>query len=106
MDANLVALLYLVAGALFILALRELSSRETSRRGNLLGMIGMAIAIVTPSGQSRKRDHDKVDQFLNQVVEPLLYEAAARLDPTVNSIVTPYGVGYTGLFQTVAANCG
>src|SRR5712691_8147316 len=47
MDANLVALLYLVAGVLFILALRGLSSPETSRRGNLLGMIGMAIAIVT-----------------------------------------------------------
>src|SRR5258705_7145005 len=47
MDANLVALLYLVAGVLFILALRGLSSPETSRQGNLFGMIGMAIAIVT-----------------------------------------------------------
>src|SRR6266850_7731830 len=47
MDANLVALLYLVAGILFILALRGLSSPETSRQGNLFGMIGMAIAIVT-----------------------------------------------------------
>jgi H+-translocating NAD(P) transhydrogenase subunit beta len=46
-NANLVAILYLVAGALFILALRGLSSPETSRRGNLLGMIGMAIAIAT-----------------------------------------------------------
>ena len=47
MDANIVALLYLVAGVLFILALRGLSSPETSRQGNLFGMIGMAIAIVT-----------------------------------------------------------
>src|SRR6202167_5154473 len=47
MSANLVALLYLIAGVLFILALRGLSSPETSRRGNLLGAIGMAIAIVT-----------------------------------------------------------
>src|SRR5216683_124562 len=47
MDANLVALLYLVAGVLFILALRGLSSPVTSRQGNLFGMIGMAIAIVT-----------------------------------------------------------
>jgi NAD(P) transhydrogenase subunit beta len=46
-NANLVAILYLVAGALFILALRGLSSPETSRRGNLLGVIGMAIAIAT-----------------------------------------------------------
>ncbi len=47
MNANIAALLYLVAGALFILALRGLSSPETSRRGNLFGMVGMAIAILT-----------------------------------------------------------
>jgi NAD(P) transhydrogenase subunit beta len=47
MNANLVALLYLVAGVLFILALRGLSNPETSRQGNLFGMAGMAIAIVT-----------------------------------------------------------
>jgi H+-translocating NAD(P) transhydrogenase subunit beta len=46
-NANLVSLLYLLAGVLFILALRGLSSPETSRRGNMFGMIGMAIAIVT-----------------------------------------------------------
>jgi NAD(P) transhydrogenase subunit beta len=47
MSADLVGLLYLAAGVLFILALRGLSSPETSRRGNLFGMVGMAIAIVT-----------------------------------------------------------
>jgi H+-translocating NAD(P) transhydrogenase subunit beta len=47
MNADLVALLYLVAGVLFILALRGLSSPETSRRGNMFGMVGMAIAIIT-----------------------------------------------------------
>ncbi|HEX4040227.1 MAG TPA: NAD(P)(+) transhydrogenase (Re/Si-specific) subunit beta [Xanthobacteraceae bacterium] len=47
MSADLAALCYLVAGALFILALRGLSSPETSRRGNMFGMIGMTIAIVT-----------------------------------------------------------
>jgi len=47
MSANLGALLYLVAGVLFILALRGLSSPESSRRGNMFGMIGMAIAILT-----------------------------------------------------------
>jgi NAD(P) transhydrogenase subunit beta len=46
-NANLVALLYLIAGVLFILALRGLSSPTSSRRGNLLGMVGMAIAILT-----------------------------------------------------------
>ena len=47
MDANITALLYLVAGVLFILALRGLSSPETSRQGNVYGMSGMAIAIAT-----------------------------------------------------------
>jgi NAD(P) transhydrogenase subunit beta len=47
MSPNLVALLYLVAGVLFILALRGLSSPETSRRGNHFGMIGMVIAVLT-----------------------------------------------------------
>tara|TARA_B100000900_G_scaffold397738_1_gene398418 strand:- start:1145 stop:2539 length:1395 start_codon:yes stop_codon:yes gene_type:complete len=45
MSANLLAIFYLVSGVLFILALRGLSSPETSRRGNLFGIIGMAIAI-------------------------------------------------------------
>src|SRR5262249_41331766 len=47
---TLVALLSLVAGVLFILALRGLSSPDSSRRGNLLGMIGMAIAVLTTLG--------------------------------------------------------
>ena len=42
-----VALAYLVSGVLFILALRGLSSPSTSRRGNRMGMVGMAIAVVT-----------------------------------------------------------
>ncbi|HEX2430957.1 MAG TPA: NAD(P)(+) transhydrogenase (Re/Si-specific) subunit beta [Aestuariivirgaceae bacterium] len=47
MSANLIALLYLVSGVLFILALYGLSHPASSRRGNILGMTGMAIAIVT-----------------------------------------------------------
>lgn len=47
MSENVSALLYLVSGVLFILALRGLSSPATSRQGNLYGMIGMGIAIVT-----------------------------------------------------------
>jgi proton-translocating NAD(P)+ transhydrogenase subunit beta len=53
MSANLAALLYLVAGVLFILSLRGLSSPESSRQGNLFGMIGMAIAVVTTLAFSR-----------------------------------------------------
>ena len=47
MSANLAALLYLVSGALFIMALRGLSSPATSRQGNIYGMVGMAIAMLT-----------------------------------------------------------
>ncbi len=47
MNADLAALLYLVAGVLFIMALRGLSNPESSRRGNLFGMVGMTIAILT-----------------------------------------------------------
>ncbi len=47
MADNLPALLYVVAGILFILALRGLSSPETARQGNRFGMIGMGIAVAT-----------------------------------------------------------
>jgi NAD(P) transhydrogenase subunit beta len=47
LNANVTALLYLVAGVLFILALRGLSSPESSRRGNMLGIAGMVIAVGT-----------------------------------------------------------
>ncbi len=43
--ASVSALAYLISGVLFILALRGLSSPETSRQGNMYGMIGMAIAV-------------------------------------------------------------
>jgi NAD(P) transhydrogenase subunit beta len=46
-DASLAAILYLVSGVLFILALRGLSSPASARQGNTFGMVGMAIAIVT-----------------------------------------------------------
>ncbi len=47
MSANFTAIAYLVASVLFIMALRGLSSPESSRKGNLYGMTGMAIAIIT-----------------------------------------------------------
>ena len=47
MSSNQVALAYLVASVLFILALKGLSHPETARRGNLFGMVGMLLAVVT-----------------------------------------------------------
>ena len=45
-SANLSALFYLISGILFILALRGLSSPETSRQGNYFGIAGMTIAMI------------------------------------------------------------
>jgi len=56
LNANVTALLYLVAGVLFILALRGLSSPESSRRGNQFGMIGMTIAVLTTLGSHPPTD--------------------------------------------------
>jgi H+-translocating NAD(P) transhydrogenase subunit beta len=47
MNPNYMALLYLVSGVLFIMALRGLSSPATSRQGNTMGMAGMGLAILT-----------------------------------------------------------
>ena len=47
MNINIAAVLYLVAGVLFILALRGLSSPRTARQGNRFGMFGMGLAVLT-----------------------------------------------------------
>jgi len=56
MSPDLAALLYLVSGVLFILALRGLSSPETSRQGNYMGMAGMAIAVITTLAVARPEE--------------------------------------------------
>jgi hypothetical protein len=62
------------------------------------------IGLVAPDGTSRKLDHDRVNVMLNQVVEPLIAEEAARFDPSIRTLPpTPYGVGYTGLMQMLLA---
>ena len=55
-SADIAALLYLVSGILFILALRGLSSPATARAGNRNGMIGMAIAVLTTLAVSAPAD--------------------------------------------------
>ncbi len=62
MSMNLVVLLYLVASVCFIQALKGLSHPTTSIRGNLFGMVGMAIAVLTTVGliysQAQSLDED------------------------------------------------
>jgi len=56
MSPNQIAILYLTASVLFILSLKGLSHPLSARRGNLFGMIGMAIAIVTTLAMARRMD--------------------------------------------------
>ena len=65
MSANLSTIFYLVSGILFILALRGLSSPETSRQGNYLGILGMIIAIAVT--------FLSVDNFSTAIVYVLLF---------------------------------
>ena len=60
MSANLASILYLVSGVLFILALRGLSHPTTSRQGNLYGMVGMGIAILTTLFVSAAERHRRL----------------------------------------------
>jgi len=84
-----VVLAYLIAGVCFILALRGLSSPETSRRGNRLGMAGMAIAVITPLAV-----HD---------IASLLEIAVAIGIGAVIGIVTARRIQMTAMPQLVAA---
>ena len=56
MSANHVALAYLVAAVLFILALKGLSHPDSARRGNLFGVIGMVIAVLTTLAITKRVD--------------------------------------------------
>jgi hypothetical protein len=60
-----------------------------------------AIGMTTDSGVSRKHDHDKVDEILNAVVDPMMREQARRFDPELSRAQTPHGLGYAGLLQTI-----
>jgi hypothetical protein len=64
-----------------------------------LAFVLASIGLTAPDGSSRKPDHDQVNVFLNRVTEPMLAEAAKRLDPTMDDAGTPYGLSYTTLMQ-------
>lgn len=77
------------------LAFASADEKRVNATGNML--LGMSahinrdlpyvlaeIGLVKPNGSSRKPDHDKVNVFLNRVIEPLLAEVAARYDPTAD----------------------
>jgi NAD(P) transhydrogenase subunit beta len=56
MSPNLIAISYLVASVLFIFSLKGLSHPRTARRGNIFGILGMAIAVITTLAVTRRVD--------------------------------------------------
>jgi hypothetical protein len=60
-----------------------------------------AVGLVAPDGSSRKRDYDAVEDFLLRSTGPMLAEAAARLDPTLDDASEPTGAVQTVLFQMI-----
>ena len=83
------ALLYLIAGGCFILALRGLSSPVSSQRGNRLGMIGMGIAVGTTL-------------VVHQVANPLEILVAILIGGAIG-LVTARRIAMTAMPQLVAA---
>lgn len=86
------------------------SNRTVTGTGNML--LGMSahvnrdlpfalaqIGLTRPDGTTRKDDHDKVNEFLNRVIQPLFAEAAARFDPSVDDGNLPF----TTLDETLTA---
>jgi NAD(P) transhydrogenase subunit beta len=94
-----VPLAYLIAGSLFILALRGLASPESSRRGNRLGMLGMAIAVITTLIHYAPRD---AGTNVFDVIG-LAEIAIAIAIGAVIGIVTARRIAMTAMPQLVAA---
>jgi hypothetical protein len=98
----------------WLMAFDAAAGKRVSGSGNLfLGMsahvnrdlpfVLAAIGLRFPDGTSRKPDHDKVNQFLNAVIDPLLAEEAARFDAAADDARDPLLFGYTSTFQLLAA---
>jgi hypothetical protein len=60
-----------------------------------------AIGLVKPDGKSRKRDHDKVNVFLNRVADTMIPEQARRFDPTMDDTNLPSSIDDMLQFQMV-----
>jgi hypothetical protein len=100
--------------AAWLVAFDAAQGRQVSGSGNLL--LGMSahinrdlpyvlagIGLVRPDESSRKPDHDKVNQFLNRVTQPVIAEAAARFDPTMDDSNMPGTFDETATLQMVVA---
>ena len=77
MSMNLVTTLYLIASICFIQALKGLSHPTTSRRGNLFGMLGMGLAILTTVGLIYKLGAELATAGIGYVIVGLLVGGTA-----------------------------
>jgi Family of unknown function (DUF5995) len=68
-----------------------------------LPIVLYSIGLVAPDGSSRKPDHDRVDEILNHVFEPILAEIARRFDPTIDDTNLPTSLDDATLFQILVA---
>ena len=101
MSMNLVTTLYLIASICFIQALKGLSHPTTSRRGNLFGMLGMGLAILTTVGLIYKLGAELATAGIGYVIVGLLIGRNGGLVSNVHSSGTVYG--YSG---STASNIG
>jgi len=94
------------------IAFRAADERAVSAAGNLvlglsahvqrdLPFVLAAIGLVKPDGSSRKRDHDRVNEFLNRVADELYAEIARRFDPTIDDGELPGTVDNFAEFQLI-----
>ena len=95
---------YLASGVLFILALRGLSSPATSRRGNRLGMIGMAIAVLTTFYVHMPwKAGDDFNSYVGPDLEGVMLILGAIGIGAVIGLVTARRIAMTDMPQLVAA---
>ena len=81
MSMNLVTTLYLIASICFIQALKGLSHPTTSRRGNVYGMLGMALAILTTVGLVYKLGAELATAGIGYVIVGAMLAAALTVTP-------------------------
>jgi hypothetical protein len=67
-----------------------------------LPLVLYSIGLVAPDGTSRKPDHDRVDEILNRVTDPVIAEIARRFDPTIEYTNLPTMFDDATVFQIIA----